>query len=122
MDAFVAEMDKLHNYYAAAIAPYNYDGAVWAVPLYNMSQSLWYRKSVFEKAEVTPPTTWDEWLDAVQKLTADNQYGIGLPANRQLYTDQTVYDFMINAGLMKSTIRMAPCGQQSADCCRVRFL
>ena len=98
MDDFVAEMDKLHNYYDAAIAPYNYDGAVWAVPLYNMAQSLWYRKSVFEKAGVTPPVTWNEWLEAVKKLMTDNQYGIGLPANRQLYTDQTVYDFMINAG------------------------
>ena len=43
-------------------------------------------------------TTWDEWLAAVEKLTTDGQYGIGLPANKQLYTDQTVYDFMINAG------------------------
>jgi multiple sugar transport system substrate-binding protein len=98
MDDFVAEMDKQHNYYDAAIAPYNYDGAIWAVPLYNMAQSLWYRKSVFEEAGVTPPTTWSEWLEAVKKLTTEQQYGIGLPANRQLYTDQTVYDVMINAG------------------------
>ena len=68
------------------------------VPLYNMAHSLWYRKSVFEKAGVTPPTTWSEWLEAAGKLSSDEQYGIGLPANRQLYTDQTVYDVMINAG------------------------
>ncbi|MEE9463632.1 MAG: ABC transporter substrate-binding protein [Bacteroidales bacterium] len=98
VDDFVAEMDKQHNFYDAAIAPYNYDGAVWAVPLYNMAHSLWYRKSVFEEAGVTPPTTWGEWLEAVKKLTTSEQYGIGLPANRQLYTDQTVYDLMINAG------------------------
>lgn len=98
VDDFVAEMNKQHNFYDAAIAPYNYDGAIWAVPLYNMAHSLWYRKSVFEKAGVAPPTTWDEWLEAVKKLTTEQQYGIGLPANRQLYTDQTVYDVMINAG------------------------
>ena len=98
VDDFVAEMNKLHSFYDAAIAPYNYDGAVWAVPLYNMAHSLWYRKGVFEKAGVAPPTTWSEWLEAVEKLSSDEQYGIGLPANRQLYTDQTVYDVMINAG------------------------
>lgn len=98
VDDFVAEMNKLHSFYDAAIAPYNYDGAIWAVPLYNMAHSLWYRKSVFEKAGVEAPTTWSEWLQAVEKLSSDEQYGIGLPANRQLYTDQTVYDVMINAG------------------------
>ena len=98
VDDFVAEMDELHNFYDAAVEPYSYDGAVWAVPLYNMAHSLWYRKSVFEEAGVEPPTTWDEWLDAVEKLTTKEQYGIGLPASRQLYTDQTVYDLMINGG------------------------
>lgn len=98
VDDFVAEMDAAHDYYDAAIEPYSYDGAVWAVPLYNMAQSLWYRKSVFEAAGVEPPTTWAEWEEAVKTLTTGEQYGIGLPANRQLYTDQTVYDFMINAG------------------------
>lgn len=98
VDDFVAEMDTKHNFYDAAVAPYNYDGAVWAVPLYNMAHSLWYRKSVFEKAGIAPPTNWSEWLEAVKTLTTDTQYGIGLPANRQLYTDQTIYDIMINAG------------------------
>ena len=40
----------------------------------------------------------DEWLAAAEALTTDEQYGIGLPASRSLYTDQTVYDIMINAG------------------------
>ncbi|MCA9907530.1 MAG: carbohydrate ABC transporter substrate-binding protein [Anaerolineae bacterium] len=95
---FVAELDSAHTFYPAAVAPYNYDGGVWAVPLYNMAQSLWFRKSVFADAGIEPPTTWDEWLAAAEALTTGDQYGMGLPANRQLYTDQTVYDFMINAG------------------------
>jgi len=68
------------------------------VPMWNMAQSLWYRKSVFEEAGIEPPTTWDEWLAAAEALTKDGQYGIGIPANKNLYTDQTVYDFMINGG------------------------
>ena len=98
MDDFVAEMDEMYGFYDTAIEPYNYDGGVWAVPLYNMAHSIWYRKSVFEDAGVEVPETWDEWLAAVETLTTEDQYGIGVPANRQLYTDQTVYDLIINAG------------------------
>lgn len=98
MDDLVKEMDELYSFYPTVVEPYNYDGAIWALPLYNMAHSLWYRKSVFAEAGVEPPTTWDEWLAAVEKLTKEGQYGIGLPANKQLYTDQTVYDLMINAG------------------------
>jgi len=98
VEEFVNKMDAEHKFSPAAIAPYNYDDHIWAVPLWNMAHSLWFRKSVFEAAGVEPPTTWDEWKAAVEKLTTEGQYGIGLPANKQLYTDQTVYDFMINAG------------------------
>jgi multiple sugar transport system substrate-binding protein len=98
VDDFVAEMDAEHGFIESALAPYSYDEHVWAVPLWNMVHSLWYRHSVFEPAGIEPPTTWGEWLAAAEALTTENQYGIGLPANRQLYTDQTVYDFMVNTG------------------------
>ncbi|MFZ4850963.1 MAG: ABC transporter substrate-binding protein [Caldilinea sp.] len=98
MEEFVAEMDALYTFYPSAVEPYTYDDHTWAVPLYNMAHSMWYRKSVFAEAGITPPTTWDELLVAVEALTQEGQYGIGLPANKQLYTDQVVYDFMVNAG------------------------
>lgn len=98
VEDFVAEIDEAHGMFPAAVAPYTYDGHTWAVPLYNMAHSLWYRKSVLAEAGIEPPTTWDELLAAAEALTKDGQYGIGLPANKQLYTDQTVYDFMVNAG------------------------
>lgn len=98
VEDFVKEMDEAHGYLPSIVEPYTYDGHTWAVPMWNMVQSLWFRKSVFEEAGVTPPTTWDEWLAAVETLTTDEQYGIGLPANKNLYSDQAVYGFMINAG------------------------
>ena len=98
VEDFVGEMDTAHTFFPAALEPYSYDDHVWAVPMWNMAHSLWYRKSVFADAGIEPPTTWEEWQAAVETLSTGDQYGIGLPANRQLYTDQTVYDFMINAG------------------------
>jgi len=98
MDDLVAELDKEYTFYPAAVEQYTYDGGTWALPLYNMAQSLWYRPSVLAEAGIEPPTTWDELLVAAETLTKDGQYGIGLPANKQLYTDQVIYDFMVNGG------------------------
>ena len=98
VEDFVAELQAEFGMYDWAVEPYTYDGHTWAVPLYNMAQSLWYHKSMFEEAGVTPPTTWEELSAAAEALTGDGRYGIGLPTSRSLYADQVVYDFMVNAG------------------------
>ena len=95
---FVAELDAKHDFVDSAVEAYSYDGGVWAVPMYNMTMHLWYRPSVLEAAGVAVPKTWDEWKAAAEKLTTDGQFGMGLPANKQLYTDQTVYSVMLNGG------------------------
>ena len=43
-------MDAEHHFFPAAVTPYTYDGHVWAVPMWNMALSLWYRNSVFAKS------------------------------------------------------------------------
>ncbi len=96
VDAFVKDLDAKHDLLDSAVASYSYDNGVWAVPLYNMAMSLWYRKSAFDAKGVKAPTTWSEWKAAAEKLTADGVYGIGIPANKGLYTDQVVYTFMAN--------------------------
>jgi len=95
---FVEELDARHDFVDSTVEAYSYDDGIWAVPLYNMTLNLWYRKSVFEEAGLAVPTSWDEWSAAAQKLTADGRFGMGLPANKQLYTDQTVYSVMVNGG------------------------
>ena len=98
VDGVIAAMDKAHHFLKAALLPYHYDGHYWAVPLYGMVQSLWYRKDLFRKAHIAhAPATWDELLAAAKALTHGRQYGIGLPASKSLYTDQTIYDFMVTA-------------------------
>ena len=98
VEDFVNELDAKHGLLKSAVEAYSYEGGIWAVPLYNMSLNLWYRKSVFEKAGVEVPKSWAEWKAAAEKLSTDGMYGIGLPANKQLYTDQTVYSVMTNGG------------------------
>ncbi len=98
MSDFVKELDEKHDFIDSAVEAYTYDNGTWAVPLYNQSMNLWYRKSVFDKAGIKVPVTWDEWTAAAKALSKDGMYGIGLPANKQLYTDQTVYSVMVNGG------------------------
>lgn len=98
VDDLVKELDAKHGFVEATLAPYRYDDHVWAVPAYNMAISLWYRNSALKEAGLQVPKTWTEWKAAAEKLSSDGRYGIGLPANKQLYTDQTVYSFMVNNG------------------------
>ncbi|AJY47304.1 ABC transporter substrate-binding protein [Martelella endophytica] len=95
---FVEKLDSEHHFIPATLEPYTYDDGVWAVPLYNMSMNMWYRKSEFEKAGISVPETWDDWLKAAETLATSEMYGIGVPANKQLYTDQTIYSVMANGG------------------------
>lgn len=95
---FTDRLNAEHHFVPAAIRPYTYDGGVWAVPLYNMAISLWYRHSVFDKAGLKAPKTWSEWKASAEALTKTGRYGAGLPANKHLYTDQTVYATMVNNG------------------------
>lgn len=95
---FVKELDEKHGFTPSAVEPYSYDGGVWAVPLYNMALSLWYNKKMLADAGVEVPKTWSEWKAAAETLSKDGIVGVGLPANKQLYTDQTTYSFLVNNG------------------------
>jgi hypothetical protein len=54
-----------------------------------MAMNLWYRKSVLDAAGLKVPETWSDWKAASEKLSTNGFFGMGLPANKQLYTDQT---------------------------------
>jgi raffinose/stachyose/melibiose transport system substrate-binding protein len=52
-----------------AMSIYAYNGKQYGVPWDMGMIGFWYNKALFEQAGVTaPPTTWDEYLAAVQKL------------------------------------------------------
>ena len=68
------------------------DHKIYDIPIHMESQVLYYRKDLFEKAGIKPPTTFNEWLKAAKALTVDtngdgniDQYGVavlgGMPSN-----------------------------------------
>ena len=61
-----------------------------AVPSDAWAQILVYRKDLFEKAGLEPPTSYDALRTAARELTTDGQYGITLATDpADVFTSQT---------------------------------
>ncbi|WP_433544431.1 extracellular solute-binding protein (plasmid) [Streptomyces sp. CA-294286] len=59
------------TFFAAAVKPYEFDGATYAMPIDIGAVGFWYNKALFADAGIeAPPTTWAGCLDAVKKLKA----------------------------------------------------
>jgi N,N'-diacetylchitobiose transport system substrate-binding protein len=64
------------------------NGSIYGMPWYSGVRSIVYRKDVFQKAGIEPPTSWDELAAACEKIKAvepdmipmpiagDNEYGV----------------------------------------------
>lgn len=97
----ITDLDDEYGFYESALTPYVYeDGGTYAVPIFGMSQVLWYRADIFEEAGLEPPTTFDELVACAEALTdkENGKYGIALPASLSMATDQVVYTLMACAG------------------------
>ena len=46
------------------------DGEVWAVPDLASARAMYYNKDILDAADVAVPTTWDELVDACEKIKA----------------------------------------------------
>ncbi|WP_406115298.1 ABC transporter substrate-binding protein [Streptomyces sp. NBC_01014] len=62
----------------AVLAPKTYDGKIWGIPQTIDMQLLYYRKSLLKDANVEPPQTLDELVDAAKKLTDKKVKGLFL--------------------------------------------
>ncbi len=103
----VKELDEKHNILDSQMAPYNYDGEYWGVPVWTMPFVLLYRPSYLEKYVGTsePPETWEEVLEYAKKMTVDTDndgetdiYGIGITASDSLLTQEMIWAVMSSYG------------------------
>ncbi len=63
--------DELNNIPAGQRAETFWDGKQWGLPFYQIGTFWAYNKQMFEKAGLdpnNPPATWDQWLEACDKL------------------------------------------------------
>lgn len=77
------------------------DGEALGITWQFDQRAIFYRKDIFEKAGIEPPTTWDELLAAAKALHKpdEGQTGIAFPGKQGMYdTDQFYMTFVMQAG------------------------
>lgn len=98
VDDIVADINSQYKFYQSQLDPYYYNDHYWAVPIFGMNVNLYYRKDIFENANIEPPKTWNDLLAAAKKLNSGSMAGLGMPTSNSMYTDQILYNFMITNG------------------------
>ncbi|NEA23471.1 ABC transporter substrate-binding protein [Actinomadura bangladeshensis] len=77
--AAMAEVGGADRFVPAALASAGAKGKPpAAVPLYSLAYGLYYNKTMFADANLEPPKTWQEMVDAGRRLTKDGKYGIAV--------------------------------------------
>lgn len=92
------EWDDIAPFFRNFIATYN--GSIYVIPLDGDFHMIYYRTDLFEEAGITPPRTWEEYLEAAanfngQDLNGDGEadYGSCIPKVRQGQSFWWVIDF-----------------------------
>jgi multiple sugar transport system substrate-binding protein len=62
-----------------------YEGKIYGIKMIDDPQMLYYRKSLFQKAGVQPPTTFDELIVAAKKLTNSKTKGVYFGSQNFVY-------------------------------------
>ena len=91
-DQLTPFLEPLDTYVAAADTAYNKDdfipslvkayqvprgtGTRYAMPFRTGTAMFYYRKDLLQQAGITPPTNWDEFASAAEKLTTNGVFGV----------------------------------------------
>ncbi|GAA1723871.1 ABC transporter substrate-binding protein [Microbacterium paludicola] len=90
-DAAMEKVGGADRFTEAALATGGSEGATpTSLPLYSLAYAMYYNKAMFAEAGIeAPPATWDEFLEAGEKLTKDtdgdgeiDQWGHALAGQR----------------------------------------
>ncbi len=71
-DRVKADSVDLSVFYDDALGEMTSDNKVYGLPILVDVRSVVYNKTMFDKAGIQPPTTWDELKTAAEKLTVTN--------------------------------------------------
>ncbi|OAH10185.1 ABC transporter substrate-binding protein [Streptomyces jeddahensis] len=89
------------DFYASALATRTVDGRIYALPMENEPQCVFYDHDAFEKAGLSEgdlPTTWDQLLAVGDKLRTRTRYGFILPTDPTVYQVFCWYPYLWQAG------------------------
>jgi len=78
LDSFTT-IDK-SQYFPGPLSTVTYNGKLYGLPVGNNDLAIFYNKTMFKQANLTPPKTWDELLADAKALTSGNTYGFAFSA------------------------------------------
>jgi multiple sugar transport system substrate-binding protein len=76
----------------------------YGIPNNSNCLALYYNKDMFQKAGLTPPTTWDELQSSAKKLTKSGTYGLALALVKSEEGTFQFLPFLWSAGADLNTI------------------
>jgi multiple sugar transport system substrate-binding protein len=76
LDDLIADVKS--DFKPSSLAPFTVGGKVYGIKMINDPTFIYYRKSMFQKANLQVPTTIDELIAAAKKLTSGSVKGIYL--------------------------------------------
>jgi multiple sugar transport system substrate-binding protein/raffinose/stachyose/melibiose transport system substrate-binding protein len=90
------------------LAAATYNGKIYSVPVSQFPVMMWYNKHVFEKYNIQPPKTWDEFLTVCETLKSNGVAPISL-GSKFRWPAQYWFDYLLTrtaggefrAGLMQ---------------------
>lgn len=97
LDDYVAKMANgqayLNDFYPAFLANSRYEGKLYSIPFQRSAVVLYYNADMFSAAGLQPPTSWQEWAAAAQKLTVREgsevkQWGMLFPSDNPYWLFQ----------------------------------
>ncbi len=87
------------EFFPALLDVCTFDAKLYGVPGSVMTHGFVINKSFFEEKDLGIPKTWEELLEAAQKLyNPPDRYGIALPAGRTGTTQEMFEEIMITTG------------------------
>jgi len=65
----LTEQSFVNQYSAASLTPYSVNGLIYATPLQSWFEGIFYNKRIFEQYGLSPPHTFDEFIELHKQLT-----------------------------------------------------
>lgn len=87
----VTEWGQADNYFEGPWSSTMYEGKNYGVPIGSNNLALYYNVDMLKAANVEPPKTWDELLEAAKKLTTKDVYGFSMTAVK---TEEGTFQFL----------------------------
>ncbi|MCQ2448574.1 MAG: extracellular solute-binding protein [Clostridia bacterium] len=80
------------RFHSAALTPFSFNGATYALPETMTFLMMFYRTDIFEELGLQPPKTWDEFYEVIWKLQQQNlDFGYPINAKTSVVSNMNLY-------------------------------